>query len=141
METQLVYLSIPQGNLGEAGNRRCPKRACRRTSGSGSDRRVFGTPNPPEFFEVRIERTHPRTLFWHSQRVKFRSSVRAIAQLSAQRQSFSRFISLLTQEKIVRQSRIRGCLKSPDSVIFHRLCFSIPASKQIGANPGPRRES
>ena len=25
---------------------------------------------------------------------------------------------------------LRGCLKSPDSVIFHRLCFPIPASKQ-----------
>ena len=27
---------------------------------------------------------------------------------------------------------LRGCLKSPDSVIFHRLCFPIPASKQLG---------
>ena len=27
---------------------------------------------------------------------------------------------------------IRGCLKSPDSVIFHRLSFPIPASKQLG---------
>ena len=27
---------------------------------------------------------------------------------------------------------LRGCLKSPDSVIFHRLCFPIPASKQPG---------
>src|SRR5271165_5752030 len=36
---------------------------------------------------------------------------------------------------------LRGCLKSPDSVIFHRLCFPIPASKQLGANPGPRNVS
>ncbi len=28
--------------------------------------------------------------------------------------------------------RLRECLKSPDSVIFHRLCFPIPASKQLG---------
>jgi hypothetical protein len=48
-------------DLGEAGNRRWPKGACRLTSGSASDRRVFGTPNPPGFFGVRIERTHPRT--------------------------------------------------------------------------------
>ena len=34
----------------------------------------------------------------------------------------------------------RGCLKSPDSVIFHRLCFPIPASKQL-ANPLPRTVS
>src|SRR5260370_5292420 len=27
---------------------------------------------------------------------------------------------------------LRGCLKSPDSVIFRRLCFPIPASKQLG---------
>src|SRR5260370_38641153 len=27
---------------------------------------------------------------------------------------------------------VRGCLKSPDSVIFQRLCFHIPASKQMG---------
>jgi hypothetical protein len=27
---------------------------------------------------------------------------------------------------------LRGCLKSPDSVIFHRLSFPIPASKQLG---------
>src|SRR5271167_4483327 len=27
---------------------------------------------------------------------------------------------------------VRGCLKSPDSVIFHRPCFPIPASKQLG---------
>src|SRR6266481_8161609 len=27
---------------------------------------------------------------------------------------------------------VRGCLKSPDSVIFHRLCFPIPASKHLG---------
>jgi predicted metal-dependent enzyme (double-stranded beta helix superfamily) len=27
---------------------------------------------------------------------------------------------------------LRGCLKSPDSVIFHRLCFPIPVSKQLG---------
>src|SRR5258708_12620334 len=38
-------------------------------------------------------------------------------------------------------STLRGCLKSPDSVIFHRLCFPIPASKQSGANPGPRTVS
>ena len=40
--------------------------------------------------------------------------------------------------------RLRGCLKRPDSVIFHRLCFPIPASKQPGrtrANPGPRTVS
>jgi hypothetical protein len=29
-------------------------------------------------------------------------------------------------------TNVRGCLKSPDSVIFHRLCFPIPASKQLG---------
>src|SRR5271165_4764655 len=27
---------------------------------------------------------------------------------------------------------LRGFLKSPDSVIFHRLCFPIPASKHLG---------
>jgi len=27
---------------------------------------------------------------------------------------------------------LRGCLKSRDSVIFHRLRFPIPASKQLG---------
>src|SRR5271165_7685341 len=27
---------------------------------------------------------------------------------------------------------LEGCLKSPDSVIFHRLCFPVRASKQLG---------
>src|SRR5262249_29589270 len=31
---------------------------------------------------------------------------------------------------------LRGCLKSPDSVIFHRLSSPVPASKQLGRTRG-----
>lgn len=68
METQLVYLSIPQGTLEKLEIVAAQKGLAVEQVGSGTDRRVFGTPTPPEFFGVRIERTHPRTLFWHSQR-------------------------------------------------------------------------
>jgi hypothetical protein len=37
-------------------------------------------------------------------------------------------IPLLADKKLC----LRGCLKSPDSVVFNRPCFTIPASKQLG---------
>jgi hypothetical protein len=42
----------------------------------------------------------------------------------------SRFWREAQQEN--QRDFLRGCLKSPDSVIFHRLCFPIQASKQLG---------
>ena len=44
------------------------------------------------------------------------------------------FLGKLPSTNSLRASwrSLRGCLKSPDSVIFHRLCFPIPASKQLG---------
>ena len=41
-------------------------------------------------------------------------------------------VSCLVTRTIPMCSELRGCLKSPDSVIFHRLSFPIPASKQLG---------
>src|SRR5260370_25931970 len=47
-------------------------------------------------------------------------------------------LNTLTKFSGAKQFDLRGCLKSPDSVIFHRLCFPIPASKQLGRTLGPR---
>ena len=68
METQLIYLSIPQGTLEKLEIVAAQKGLAVEQVVQEAIDEFLGTPHPPEFFEVRIERTHPRTLFWHSQR-------------------------------------------------------------------------